>query len=72
MPEERVADIHIVVRMDPSNEQPADYYLLPSIDMELPEFRLSEFNGASIDTFRFESLEFFFGMAKVIQIEVAA
>ena len=26
----------------------------------------------SIDTFRFESLEFFFGMAKVIQIEVAA
>jgi hypothetical protein len=37
MPEERVADIHIVVRMDPSNEQPADYYLLPSIDMELPE-----------------------------------
>jgi len=45
---------------------------LPSIDMELPEFRLSEFNGASIDTFRFESLEFFFGMAKVIQIEVAA
>lgn len=72
MPEERVADIHIVVRMDPSNEQPADYYLLPSIDMELPDFRLSEFNGASIDTFRFESLEFFFGMAKVIQIEVAA
>jgi hypothetical protein len=72
MPEERVADIHIVVRMDPSNEQPADYYLLPSIDMALPDFRLSEFNGASIDTFRFESLEFFFGMAKVIQIEVAA
>jgi len=58
--------------MDPANEQPADYYLLPSIDMEMPEFRLSEFNGASIDTFRFESLEFFFGMAKVIQIEVAA
>jgi DNA invertase Pin-like site-specific DNA recombinase len=72
VPEERTADIHIVVRMDPANEQPADYYLLPSIDMEMPEFRLSEFNGASIDTFRFESLEFFFGMAKVIQIEVAA
>jgi DNA invertase Pin-like site-specific DNA recombinase len=72
VPEERVADIHIVVRMDPSNEQPSDYYLLPTIDLELPEFRLAEFNGAAIDTFRFESLEFFFGMAKVIQVEVAA
>ncbi len=40
--------------------------------MELPKFRLSQFNGALIDTFRFESLEFFLGMAKVIQIEVAA
>ncbi len=69
---ERSADIHIVARMDPANEQPADYFLLPSLDIEMPEFRLSEFNGASIDTFRFESLEFFLGMAKVVQIEVAA
>ena len=72
LPEERVADIHIVVRMDPSNAQPTDYYVLPAIDLELPEFRLTEFNGASIDTFRFESLEFFLGMARVIQVEVAA
>lgn len=72
VPEERVADIHIVVRMDPSNAQPTDYYLLPTIDIDIPEFRLSEFNGASIDTFRFESLEFFLGMAKVMQVEVAA
>jgi hypothetical protein len=71
-PAERGADIHIVVRMDPDNDQPADYFLLPALDMEMPELRLSEFNGASIDTFRFESLEFFFGMARVVQIEVAA
>lgn len=45
-------DIHIVARMDPENLQPTDYYLLPSIDIEIPEFRLTEFNGASVDTFR--------------------
>jgi DNA invertase Pin-like site-specific DNA recombinase len=72
VPEERMADIHIVARMDPDNEQPTDYYLLPTIDLEMPEFHLAEFNGASIDTFRFDSLEFFIGMAKVIQIEEAA
>lgn len=72
VPEVRVADIHIVVRMDPDNEQPTDYYLLPTIDLDMPELRLAEFNGASVDTFRFDSLEFFFGMAKVIQIVEAA
>lgn len=72
VPEERAADIHIIVRMDPSNEQPADYYLLPTLELDMPELKLSEFNGASIDTFRFESLEFFFGMARVVQIEGAA
>lgn len=72
VPYAEVADIHIVVRMDPSNEQPVDYYLLPAIDMEMPELRLCEFNGAAIDTFRFESLEFFFGMARIMQIDGAA
>lgn len=70
--EDHAADIHIVVRMDPSNQQPSDYYLLPTIDLDLPEFRLAEFNGASIDTFRFESLEYFLAMARVARVEVAA
>jgi len=71
VPDTKIADIHIVVRMDPSNEQPTDYYLLPAIDLDMPELKLGEFNGASIDTFRFESLEFFFGMARVAKVEVA-
>lgn len=66
--EERPADIHIVVRMDPANEQPSDYYVLPAMDLTLPELRLSEFNGASIDTFRFDTLEFFIGMAKLVEV----
>lgn len=72
VPGQRLADIHIVARMDSANEQPSDYYILPTIDIELPELRLAEFNGASVDTFRFESLEFFLGMARVVRVEVAA
>jgi DNA invertase Pin-like site-specific DNA recombinase len=71
VPSARIADIHIVVRMDPTNEQPADYYLLPAIDMDMPHLNLGEFNGAAIDTFRFESLEFFLGMARVAKVEAA-
>jgi DNA invertase Pin-like site-specific DNA recombinase len=72
VPEHERADVHIVARMDPDNEHPTDYYILPTFDLELPELKLAQFNGASIDTFRFESLEFFFGMARMVQIEVAA
>ena len=57
--------------MDPSNQQPADYYLLPAIDLDMPELKLSEFNGAAIDTFRLESLEFVFGMARVAKVVAA-
>jgi len=72
LPEHAPADIHIVVRMDPANEQPTDYYLLPALGVDLPELKLAEFNGAGVDTFRFESLEFFLGMARVVQVEAAA
>jgi DNA invertase Pin-like site-specific DNA recombinase len=72
VPERHPVDIHIVVRMDAANEQPSDYYLLPTIDIELPVFKLTEFNGASIDTFRFDSLEYFLGMARAIPVEGAA
>jgi len=71
VPNVKIADLHIVVRMDPSNQQPTDYYLLPAIDLDMPELRLSEFNGAAIDTFRFESLEFFLGMARVAKVVAA-
>ncbi len=70
--EARVADLHIVARMDAANDQPSDYFLLPAIDLELPELHLSEFNGAWVDTFRFDSLEFFVGMARVARIGGAA
>lgn len=57
-------DITIAVRMDASNEAVLDYYLLPSIDMSARKLRLAEDNGVWLDAFRFETLDYFFGMAE--------
>jgi len=70
LPSVRLPDLSIVVCMDEQNEQPSEYYILPSRDVELPELRLTEFNGIAIDTFRFDTLEFFVDLAK--RVEVAA
>jgi hypothetical protein len=67
-----VPDITVALRMDAANQTPIDYYLLPIIDMELGRFRLAEDNGANIDTYRFENLEFFFCMAEHVKIWMAA
>ena len=40
-----VPDITILVRMDASNQQPADYYLLPIMDIAAPKLLLCESNG---------------------------
>ncbi len=65
-------DVTILVRMDPDNSQPADYYLLPLIDLPPGRLRLGEENGASLDTYRFENLRYFVEMASRVRIEVAA
>jgi DNA invertase Pin-like site-specific DNA recombinase len=59
-------DITVAVRMDRANEVPLDYYLLPRLDMTVPRLRLAQhngFNGFSLDSFRFETLEPLFDMA---------
>jgi DNA invertase Pin-like site-specific DNA recombinase len=70
---ERVApDITILVRMDTANERPADYYLLPIMDISTPRMLLCETNGAHLDTYQFDNLDFFAEMATRHKIEVAA
>jgi DNA invertase Pin-like site-specific DNA recombinase len=66
------ADVVIVVRMDPSNELPSDYYLIPRVGIDLDALRLWQHNGARIDTYRFDSLSFFVGMATLLPVEGAA
>ena len=71
--EQRMApDITILVRMDESNERASDYYLLPIMDIMTPRLLLCESNGAYLDTYQFENLEYFAKLAERRSIEVAA
>ena len=70
--ERSLADVVIVVRMDPANEQPSDYYLIPRLGVPLTELRLNQHNGARIDTYRFDSLSFFLGMASLHPVNEGA
>ncbi len=71
--DERVApDITILVRMDAANEKPADYYLLPIMDIDVPRLLLCEINGANLDIYQFENLDYFAALAARRNIEAAA
>jgi len=65
-------DITIAVRMDTTNEGIRDYYLLPGIDMTWENLRVAEENGVYLDAYRFETLDFFLGLAERTRIEEAA
>ena len=65
-------DITIAVRMGAENQQPLDYYLLPRIDVTIEKLLLAEDNPASIDTYRFNDLDFFLGMAARTKIPEVA
>ena len=65
-------DITVAVRMDQSNRQPLDYYLLPRIDVGSAKIRLAEDNSISLDAFRFETLDGFFHLASRVVIRSAA
>ncbi|MBN9219242.1 MAG: recombinase family protein [Mesorhizobium sp.] len=56
-------DLTIAVRMRRGNEAPLDYYLLPRLDMHEAVLRLCEFNGLSLDCYRFDSLFHLYDMA---------
>jgi hypothetical protein len=65
-------DITVVVRMDANNQARLDQYLLPSIDTESPRLRLAEENGLGLDAYRFDSLDFFYELARPVRIMEAA
>lgn len=56
-------DLTVAVRMDENNDGPRDYYLLPQLDMRTAILRLTEHNGLSLDTYRFDTLDTFYRMA---------
>ncbi len=65
-------DLTIAVRMDSANANALDYYLLPRLDMRSAVLRLCEYNGLSLDAYRFEALDRLYDMAKRYPLRRAA
>jgi hypothetical protein len=65
-------DITVAVRMDTDNETAKDYYLLPALDMHEATLRLADFNGLSLDAYRFDTLDFFYRLAARVPLRAAA
>ena len=64
-------DITIAVRMDATNEGIRDYYVLPGIDLTWENLRIAEINAIYLDAYRFDTLDYFFGMAERVKLEAA-
>jgi len=58
------ADITVAIRLDDSNENELDYFLLPRLNFGLSRVQLSERNAAEFECFRFDDLDFFYGLAR--------
>ena len=56
------ADITIAVRMNATNDDIFDYYLLPRIDMCAGVLRIAEKNGIDLDAYRCDSLDQLFDL----------
>ena len=65
-------DITVAVRLDHSNQVALDYYLLPQLDFGQPRISLAEHNGIEFESYRFDSLDFLYGMAERIRVRRAA
>jgi len=65
----RLPDITIMVRMNPANDEPSDFYLLPLLDIHTPSLRLAEYNAAYVDAYRCDSLDGFAQLALRTRIE---
>lgn len=65
-------DLTVAVRMDGGNVAPLDYFIFPSVDVRAPRVRVSEQNFIGIDAYRYDTLDYFVGMAEQTTVEVAA
>lgn len=65
-------DITIAIRMERTNTEALDFYLLPQFEMRNKPLGLAEENGLMLDAFRFETLDFFFDMARRVPISEVA
>jgi DNA invertase Pin-like site-specific DNA recombinase len=57
-------DITVAVRMDQTNQAALDYYLLPRLDFGQPRISLAERNPIEFESYRFDNLDYLYGMVE--------
>ena len=57
-------DLAICVRMDEDNASAHDFYILPRMTLAESVMRLADYNGLSLDAFRYDTLDGLFSLAK--------
>jgi len=65
-------DITLVIRLDQPNQAPLDYYLLPKLDFGSLKISLGERNGIEFESYRFNTLDYLYGMSERARIRRAA
>jgi len=65
-------DLTVAVRMDMDNDIPHDFFVLPRLDMREAILRLAQYNGLSLDAYRFAGLDAFYAMAARTRLREAA
>ncbi|MFT0533744.1 recombinase family protein [Castellaniella hirudinis] len=65
-------DITVAVRLDESNQAALDYYLLPRFDFGQAGIHLADRNAAQFECYRFDSLDYLYGMARRFKIRRVA
>jgi DNA invertase Pin-like site-specific DNA recombinase len=65
-------DITVAVRLDQTNQAALDYYLLPRLDFGQPRISLAERNAVEFESYRFDSLDYLYGMAERTRLRRAA
>jgi len=61
-----------VVRLSSNNEDLLDYYLLPSLCFGQNKLSLMERNSIELESFRFDTLDYLYGMAEHVRLRRAA
>ena len=64
-------DITIAVRMDSSNKEIQDYYILPALEFPDMQMKIAECNTGFLDSFRTDSLDYLFNLSINIPINKA-
>jgi hypothetical protein len=65
-------DITVAVRLNETNQVPLDYYLLPRLDIGGRVFNLADRNSIEIESYRFDNLDYLYGMAERTRVRRSA